>query len=129
MVGLAAAAQPPRSETQSQDQEKQRQPGHQVQAHQMPGEQGDVMYPVDDPEKKRVLGYPQDMWMDTSQWVPDKAEFHGLRPSWDRAMTGMMTLVRVLPPDLYDKIMELKKQELQDGNKPAEGKPMHQHKH
>ena len=24
------------------------------------------MYPMDDPEKKRVPGYPQDMWMDMS---------------------------------------------------------------
>ncbi len=130
LVGLSVAAQQSQSETQSQDQQKQGHQGHQMQGHeghQMPG--GDVMYPVDDPAKKQVPGYPQDMWMDTSQWVPNKAEFHGLRPTWDRAMMGMMTLVRVLPPDLYDEIIELKKQEPQDGKNPAEAKPMHQHKH
>jgi manganese oxidase len=98
------------------------------QGHQMSGQQGDIMYPVDDPVKKEVPGYPQDMWMDTSQWIPQKPEFYGLRPTWDRAMMGMMTLVRVLPPDLYDKIMELKRQEPQDA-KPTEAVPMHQHKH
>ena len=61
--------------------------------------------------------------------VSDKPETHGLRPTWTGAMMGMMTLVRVLPPDLYDKIMELKKQEPQEGEKPAEAKPKHQHKH
>ena len=60
-------------------------------------------------------------------WVPQKPEFYGLRPTWDRAMMGMMTLVRVLPPDLYDTIMELKEKEGQKGA--AESKPAHQHLH
>jgi hypothetical protein len=89
----------------------------------MPGQAGDVMYPVDDPAKKQVPGYPQDMWMDMSHWIPNRAEFHGLRPTWDRAMMGMMTLVRVLPPELYDQIMEMKSKEH------VESKSPHQHKH
>lgn len=131
LVGSPIAAQQPRNEPQTPTQTQAHQ-GHQMkghEGHQMPGQQGDVMYPMDDPEKKQVPGYPQDMWMDTSQWVVNKPEFHGLRPTWDRVMAGMMTLVRVLPPDLYDKIMELKKQEPQEEKKPAEAKPMHQHKH
>ncbi|MEW5976309.1 MAG: multicopper oxidase domain-containing protein [Acidobacteriota bacterium] len=117
LVGFSAAKEP-QTPPQSQGQQKQdpQMKGHE--GHQM--KEGDVMYPVDDPAKKEIPGYPQDMWMDTSQWVPDKPEFHGLRPTWDRAMAGMMTLVRVLPPDLYDKIMELKKQEPQEEKKPAE---------
>jgi hypothetical protein len=118
LVGSPLAAQEPRKELPSPQQ------GHE--GHKMPG--SDVMYPVDDPVKKQVPGYPQDMWMDMSHLVPDTPEFHGLRPTWDRGMMGMMTLVRVLPPDLYDKIMELKQQSPQEGKKPTEAKP-HQHKH
>jgi hypothetical protein len=35
----------------------------------------------------------------------DKPENYGLRPGWSGFMQGMMTFVRVLPPDMYDKIM------------------------
>jgi hypothetical protein len=93
-----------------------------------PMSHGPGTFPIDDPDKKKVPGYPQDMWMDTSQWIPQKPEFYGLRPTWDRAMMGMMTLVRVLPPELYDKIMEMKQQESPEGKKPTEAKPTHQHK-
>lgn len=127
LVGLPVAAPEPRNDVSSQQAQKTQ--DHEAQGHE--GHQthgGDVMYPVDDPVKKQVPGYPQDMWMDTSHWVPNKPEFYGLRPTWDRAMMGMMTMVRVLPPDLYDKIMELKKEQSQEGNKPTEAKPLHQHK-
>jgi hypothetical protein len=90
------------------------------------GVEGDVMYPLDDPIKRQVPGYPQDMWMDMAEWVPEKPEFHGLRPTWERAMMGMMTLVRVLPADLYDKIMALKGQANQE-QKPVQSKPVHHH--
>src|SRR2546426_5489121 len=130
LVGSPVAAPQPVDDPSSQQPQTRGHQGHQVQGHE--GHQthgGDDMYPVDDPVKKQVPGYPQDMWMDTSQWVRDKPELYGLRPTWDRAMTGMMTLVRVLSPDLYDKIMEMKQQESQEEKKPAERKPMHQHKH
>jgi hypothetical protein len=39
---------------------------------------------------------------------------------------GMMTLVRVLPADLYDKIMALKGQANQE-QKPVQSKPVHHH--
>jgi hypothetical protein len=121
LVGLSLAAQQPASQQQSQDRDRHRAQGHE--GHLMHRDDG--MYPVDDPVKKQVPGYPQDMWMDTSQWVPNKPEFYGLRPTWDRAMMGMMTLVRVLPPELYDQIMELRKQAMQQ-EKPVEQR--HQHK-
>ena len=38
----------------------------------------------------------------------DKPETYGLPAGWSGFVGGMMTLVRVLPPDQYDKIMELK---------------------
>ena len=43
-------------------------------------------------------------------------------------MMGMMTLVRVLPPEVYDQIMEMKSKE-QEGNKDGKAKPSHEHKH
>lgn len=78
------------------------------------------IYPKDDPEKKKVLGYPQDMWMPTDAMF-NKPENHGLRKGWSGAMAGMMTLVRVLPPDKYDEIMQLVSQKAQQssGQKPA----------
>ncbi len=36
-----------------------------------------------------------------------KPETYGLRPTWSAAVQGMMTLVRVLPPGLYDKVRAL----------------------
>ena len=55
----------------------------------------------------------------------DKPENHGLRAGWSGFMQGMMTFVRVLPPDMYDKIMAMK------GQKPNQKQTMpgmeHQH--
>ena len=59
----------------------------------------------------KVPGYPQDMWMPMDELMPAKPELLGLRKGWTGGMMGMMTLIRVLPPDLYDKIMDLKKQQ------------------
>jgi manganese oxidase len=54
----------------------------------------------------KVPGYPQDMWMPMDEMVR-KPETYGLRPGWTGAMMGMMTLVRILPDDVYEKIMAL----------------------
>ena len=64
------------------------------------------MYPKDDPAKKNIPGYPQDMWMPMDAMF-QKPENHGLRKGWSGAMGGMMTLVRVLPPEKYAEIMRL----------------------
>ncbi len=61
-------------------------------------------------ESKQVLGFPQDMWMPMDE-LAIKPETHGLRKDWTAAMMGMMTLVRVVPDELYDKIAELKTQQ------------------
>jgi FtsP/CotA-like multicopper oxidase with cupredoxin domain len=53
---------------------------------------------------RRVPGFPQDMFMVMDDEVA-KPETHGLAPGWTGAMQGMMTVVRVLPPDRYDEIM------------------------
>ncbi len=65
-------------------------------------------YPADDPVKKKIPGYPQDMWM-TMDAQYRKPETYGLGQGWTGAMMGMMTLIRVLPPDLFNKIQELKR--------------------
>jgi manganese oxidase len=66
---------------------------------------------------KEVPGYPQDHWMTMDKEV-EKPETYGLKPGWTGAMMGMMTLIRVLPPDLYNKI---KKLQAQSGNGKSEG--------
>lgn len=53
---------------------------------------------------KRVPGYPQDMWMTMDEAV-EKPETYGLAKDWTGTMMGMMTLVRVLGPEMYDKVM------------------------
>jgi FtsP/CotA-like multicopper oxidase with cupredoxin domain len=62
-------------------------------------------------EAKAVPGFPQDMWMVMDHLVDHKPENYGLRKEWTASMMGMMTLVRVLEPELFDKIAELKRQQ------------------
>jgi hypothetical protein len=56
--------------------------------------------------------FPQDAFMESPMMAMDKEvdkpETYGLPAGWSGFVGGMMTLVRVLPPDQYDKIMELK---------------------
>jgi hypothetical protein len=62
----------------------------------------------------RVPGFPQDAYMESPMMAMDKLvakpENFGLPPGWSGFMQGMMTFIRVLPPDRYDKIMELIRQ-------------------
>ncbi len=62
-------------------------------------------------DANRVPGFPQDAYMESPMMAMDamveKPENYGLRPGWSGFMQGMMTFVRVLPPDRYDQIMEL----------------------
>ena len=52
----------------------------------------------------QVPGFPQDMMMNMIA-ANSKAETYGLPSGWASDMAGMMTLVRVLEPDLYDQVM------------------------
>jgi hypothetical protein len=76
-----------------------------------------------------VPGFPQDAFMEgpmmTMDQMVEKPENYGLRPGWSGFMAGMMTFVRVLPPDKYDKIMELKAK--QQGNNPMHNMPGMEH--
>jgi manganese oxidase len=69
-----------------------------------------------------VAGFPQDMFMPMDAAVA-KPETYGLRPTWSGGVQGMMTLVRVLRPELYDHIQELRAQ--QQGKPAQENEPMH----
>jgi manganese oxidase len=83
------------------------------------------MYPKDDPEKKKIPGYPQDMWMVEDEKYNWKPENLGLRKGWTGGMMGMMTLVRVVTPEAYDKIMDLKSKNPKPPEQP--GQAAHQH--
>jgi hypothetical protein len=72
----------------------------------------------------RVPGYPQDMFMAEDAAVA-KPETQGLRPGWSGGIQGMMTLVRVLEPDQYEKIKALQARATQ--GKPKRGAPPHHH--
>lgn len=64
------------------------------------------------PNANQVPGFPQDAYMEGPMMAMDdqvkKPETYGLPPGWSGFMQGMMTLVRVLHPDQYDHIMQLK---------------------
>ena len=59
--------------------------------------------------------FPQDAYMEGPMMAMDKEvakpEAYGLPAGWSGFVGGMMTLVRVLPPDQYQKIMDLKAQQ------------------
>ena len=52
-------------------------------------------------------GYPQDMYMVMDDAVA-KPETYGLRAGWSGGTMGMMTILRVLKPELFDRIQALK---------------------
>jgi manganese oxidase len=54
----------------------------------------------------QVPGFPQDAFMDMGMdEAVAKPQNNGLPRNWSAMMMGMMSLVRVLPPDLYDDVM------------------------
>lgn len=66
----------------------------------------------------QVPGFPQDAYMEGRMMAMDemvkKPENSGLPSGWSGFAQGMMTFVRVLPPDKYDAIM----QQMQKGDAP-----------
>ena len=76
-------------------------------AMQMPGMNMEVDV---SPNANKIPGFPQDAYMEGPAMAMDdmvqKPENYGLRPGWSGFMQGMMTFVRVLPPDKYDQVME-----------------------
>jgi hypothetical protein len=64
--------------------------------------------------------FPQDAYMEGPMMAMDKEvekpETYGLPAGWSGFLGGMMTLVRILPPEQYDKIMEFKARQQGQGN-------------
>ncbi|HUX68529.1 MAG TPA: copper oxidase [Terriglobales bacterium] len=62
----------------------------------------------------QVPGFPQDAYMEGPAMAMDaavaKPETYGLQPGWSGSIQGMMTIVRVLRPEIYDKIQQLRAQ-------------------
>ncbi|MGH9470538.1 MAG: multicopper oxidase family protein [Terriglobia bacterium] len=63
------------------------------------------------PNANSVPGFPQDAYMESAMMAMDEAVWkpqnYGLPPGWSGFMQGMMTLVRVLPPERYEKVVAL----------------------
>jgi FtsP/CotA-like multicopper oxidase with cupredoxin domain len=59
------------------------------------------------PNEGMFPGYPQDMFM-TMDSLVEKPETYGLKPGWSGGTMGMMTLVRVLSPEMFDRIQQMK---------------------
>jgi manganese oxidase len=74
----------------------------------MPG-MGDMASDVSS-NANSVPGFPQDAYMEGPAMAMDQAvekpENYGMRPGWSGYSMGMMTFLRVLPPDKYDEVME-----------------------
>ncbi len=60
-------------------------------------------------DANRVPGFPQDAYMEGPMMAMDKMvdrpQNFGLRPGWSGFMQGMMSFLRVLPPERYDEVM------------------------
>jgi FtsP/CotA-like multicopper oxidase with cupredoxin domain len=79
----------------------------------MPGmDHGNMSMPELPKNANQVPLFPQDAFMEGTMMAMDKEvdkpETYGLPAGWSGFVGGMMTLVRVLPPDQYEKIMDLK---------------------
>src|SRR6266536_2654782 len=79
---------------------------------------------ADEADRRRVPGYPQDMVMVMDEAVA-KPETYGLAPGWSGTVVGMMTLVRVLPPDKYEEVMAKVREGRRE--KPPQPQPAHKH--
>jgi FtsP/CotA-like multicopper oxidase with cupredoxin domain len=78
------------------------------------------------PDANEVPGFPQDAFMEMGM---DKAvyrpENYGLPPNWSANVMGMMALLRVVPDELYDKIMAMNAR----GESQPPQQPEHTHQH
>jgi manganese oxidase len=80
-----------------------------MQMDNMSGMAGDIA-----PHANDVPNFPQDAFMEGPMMNVDqkvaRPENYGLRPGWSQFMQGMMTFVRVLPPDRYDQVISRMKE-------------------
>lgn len=79
------------------------------------------------PNANQVPGFPQDAFMDMGMdEAVAKPQNNGLPRNWSAMMMGMMALVRVLPPDLYERVMNDVRRNYTAPPPPA-GEHMHHH--
>jgi manganese oxidase len=95
---------------------------------QMPGMEMQIDKADVSKDANSVPGFPQDAFMEGPAMAMDemfeKPETFGLRRGWSGFMQGMMTLVRVLPPDQYDHIVNLRRKQ---GSKNLDNMPGMEH--
>ncbi len=77
------------------------------------------------PDAATVPGFPQDMFMPEDQ-LYQKPENFGLRAGWSGAVEGMTTLVRVLTPEMFEKIRAMQSNG-QERNPPSPMPAKHHH--
>jgi manganese oxidase len=74
-----------------------------------PGSRDEARDGKEDPRYK-VPGFPQDAGMMAPMTMAEMARFdkipltRGMRPGWPMSTMALMTNIRVLPPDLYDRV-------------------------
>ena len=62
-------------------------------------------------DASRVPGFPQDAFMEMGMdEAVDRPEHYGLPKNWSASFMGMMTLVRIVPDELYEKITALRRE-------------------
>src|SRR5258708_18444380 len=85
------------------------------------------------PDADSVPGFPQDAYMEGPMMAMDemvaKPENYGLPSGWSGFMQGMMTLVRVLPPEKYDEVIRRIKSEEKPQMPGMENMPGMEHPH
>jgi FtsP/CotA-like multicopper oxidase with cupredoxin domain len=72
-----------------------------------------------------VPGFPQDGFMDMpmDEVAGNAPEFMDLPPNWSAGMQGMMTLLRVMPPEKYEKYITAKRGETPTAAPPGTSHP------
>jgi len=84
---------------------------------------------------RRVPGFPQDMmdmhgmYSDAELKKINKPQTRGMRSNWYAGVEALMTVLRVLPADLYDKVMSGKGEVAPGASVPGSGDDHHHHDH
>jgi FtsP/CotA-like multicopper oxidase with cupredoxin domain len=82
------------------------------------GGHGTEMFGPVSPNATQVPGFPQDVFMEMPMdTAVAKPETYGLAEKWTAGMMGMMSLVRVLKPEMYDKIMAMRREPAQNATR------------
>ena len=104
-MGVGSTSDQPQSNRPiSQESADQHKHTHDMKGMPMGTEEGDIA-----PNADSVPGFPQDVYMEGPMMAMDemveRPHNYGLPSGWSGFMQGMMTFVRVLPPDQYDEVM------------------------